>query len=55
MQDLPRGHAERMERAQLALDGLSVGDAFGEQFFGAPATVEARIAARTGGTAEAAR
>ncbi|HWO26885.1 MAG TPA: ADP-ribosylglycohydrolase family protein [Kofleriaceae bacterium] len=43
---LPGDHAERMERASLALDGLSVGDAFGERFFGAPDTAEARIAAR---------
>ena len=30
---LPADHAERMERAKLALEGLSVGDAFGAQFF----------------------
>lgn len=31
---LPGDHAERMARALLSLDGLSVGDAFGERFFG---------------------
>lgn len=30
---LPLDHAVRMERACLALDGLSVGDAFGQRFF----------------------
>ncbi|HYT87703.1 MAG TPA: ADP-ribosylglycohydrolase family protein [Gemmataceae bacterium] len=30
---LPADHAARMERVRLALDGLSVGDAFGERFF----------------------
>ncbi len=30
---LPPDHAERMARARLSLDGLSVGDAFGEMFF----------------------
>ncbi len=29
----PADHAARMERALLSLDGLSVGDAFGERFF----------------------
>ena len=37
---------ERRARALRALDGLSVGDAFGERFFGEPAAVLARIAAR---------
>ena len=27
-------HAARIARARLALDGLSIGDAFGERFFG---------------------
>ena len=31
---LPKDHEERMQRALLSLDGLSVGDAFGECFFG---------------------
>lgn len=36
-----------MQRARLSLNGLSVGDAFGEQFFIAPDEAEAQIAART--------
>jgi len=39
-------HEERMRRVQLSLDGLSVGDAFGERFFGPPGTMTIRIAAR---------
>lgn len=35
-----------LERARLSLDGLSVGDAFGERFFVNPATVEKLIADR---------
>lgn len=31
---VPAYHGERMARARLSLDGLSVGDAFGECFFG---------------------
>src|SRR5438046_623175 len=34
---LPPDHAVRMERVRLALDGLSVGDAFGQRFFYPPA------------------
>jgi ADP-ribosylglycohydrolase len=30
---LPTDHAERLMRARLALDGLSVGDSFGQRFF----------------------
>jgi len=30
---LPPNHVERMQRVAIALDGLSVGDALGEQFF----------------------
>ncbi len=30
---LPADHAERLRRARLCLDGLSVGDGFGERFF----------------------
>jgi ADP-ribosylglycohydrolase len=33
MSVLPSDHPERMRRARLALDGLSVGDAFGGRFF----------------------
>jgi ADP-ribosylglycohydrolase len=40
----PPDHDARMERALLALDGLSVGDAFGERFFTPQA--RQRIAAR---------
>jgi ADP-ribosylglycohydrolase len=40
---LPEGHENRMQRALLSLDGLSVGDAFGECFFGNPMVVERRI------------
>jgi ADP-ribosylglycohydrolase len=32
--ELPADHAERMRRARLSLEGLSVGDAFGEGYFG---------------------
>ena len=42
---LPPDHDERLARAQLALDGLSVGDAFGQRFFYAP-SVESLIAER---------
>lgn len=43
---LPADHDERIARARLSLEGLSVGDAFGERFFGNPAAVDARIAQR---------
>ncbi len=39
-------HLERIELARLALDGLSVGDAFGERFFVSPQTVDSLIEAR---------
>jgi ADP-ribosylglycohydrolase len=42
---LPADHSARMERALLSLDGLSVGDAFGQRFFWAP-SVELVIAER---------
>jgi hypothetical protein len=35
-----------IERAYLSLEGLSVGDAFGERFFGNPARVAALIERR---------
>jgi ADP-ribosylglycohydrolase len=41
----PIDHEERMERARLSLDGLSVGDAFGERFF-FPPNVESLIERR---------
>ncbi|HEX7653550.1 MAG TPA: ADP-ribosylglycohydrolase family protein, partial [Verrucomicrobiae bacterium] len=40
---LPMDHAQRMELARLSLDGLSVGDGFGECFFTAPDTIERRL------------
>jgi ADP-ribosylglycohydrolase len=43
---LPADHAARIERAELALDGLSVGDAFGERFFVNPDVVDQLIAER---------
>lgn len=43
---LPADHVVRMERARLALAGLSVGDAFGERFFVNPHTVDSLIAER---------
>ena len=41
------GPDERRARARRALEGLSVGDAFGERFFGPSETVIPRIEART--------
>jgi ADP-ribosylglycohydrolase len=43
---LPGDHLARLGRARLALDGLSVGDAFGERFFVNPAVVGGLIASR---------
>jgi ADP-ribosylglycohydrolase len=40
---LPADHTERMERAVLSLDGLSVGDGFGECFFTSPHVIERRL------------
>jgi hypothetical protein len=37
----PADHHARLERARLSLDGLSVGDAFGEGFFVPPSTAAA--------------
>src|SRR5688572_27574181 len=42
---LPADHDVRIERARLALDGLSVGDSFGQRFF-APGVVERLIQQR---------
>ncbi len=33
MNELPEDHEKRLQRARLSLDGLSIGDAFGEKFF----------------------
>lgn len=43
---LPVDHIVRIERARLALAGLSVGDAFGERFFVSPQTVDSLIEQR---------
>jgi len=42
----PLTHEVRLLWAQRALDGLSVGDAFGERFFGSPHLVQGLIAQR---------
>ncbi|UJR85422.1 ADP-ribosylglycohydrolase family protein [Sandaracinus amylolyticus] len=39
-------HDARIARARVALDGLSIGDAFGERFFDAPETIDIRLAYR---------
>ncbi|MBI3881469.1 MAG: ADP-ribosylglycohydrolase family protein [Verrucomicrobia bacterium] len=44
--DLPSDHQRRLGRALLSLEGLSVGDAFGECFFTDRTIVEGRIAGR---------
>jgi len=44
--DSPVDHHERMIRGREALEGLSVGDAFGERFFTHPNVVDQLIAAR---------
>ena len=43
---LPASHADRLARARVALEGLSVGDAFGDRFFGPREEVIPRIRAR---------
>jgi ADP-ribosylglycohydrolase len=43
---LPPDHSKRMERALLSLEGLSVGDGFGECFFTDREIVEGRIEGR---------
>ena len=45
--DMAGSHEARMARAILSLEGLSVGDAFGEQFFVDPYKVNDLIEART--------
>jgi ADP-ribosylglycohydrolase len=42
----PADHTERMNRVALALDGLSVGDAFGERFFLRPEVAVGMVEAR---------
>src|SRR3974390_2988615 len=43
---LPNDHDIRMSRTLLSLDGLSVGDAFGECFFGNPRVARRQIEQR---------
>lgn len=40
----PTDHDERLRRALLSFEGLSVGDAFGERFFASPTSAASRIA-----------
>jgi ADP-ribosylglycohydrolase len=40
-------HDERLARARRSLEGLSVGDAFGERFFVDPVVIETRLRARS--------
>lgn len=42
----PADHAERMKRALVSFNGLSVGDAFGERFFGPDSIFQDRVAGR---------
>jgi ADP-ribosylglycohydrolase len=44
---LPADHEQRMQRALLSLDGLSVGDGFGECFFTVPNIIERRLEQQT--------
>jgi ADP-ribosylglycohydrolase len=44
---LPDDHSSRLARARASLQGLSVGDAFGQRFFDEPRIVAQRLAART--------
>jgi ADP-ribosylglycohydrolase len=43
---LPPDHRERMQRALLSFDGLSVGDGFGDLFFTSPDAIERRLELR---------
>src|SRR5882762_2841739 len=43
---LPKDHAERMQRALLSFDGLSVGDGFGETFFTSTEIIHQRLQER---------
>lgn len=43
---LPSQHRERMRRARLSLEGLSLGDAFGERFFLPPVLAESLVERR---------
>lgn len=46
MKNLPADHVQRLARLRLSLDGLSVGDAFGQRFFVDPALVDELIVKR---------
>lgn len=46
MPTLPADHDARLARALRSLDGLSVGDAFGQRFFGSPFMIESMIEQR---------
>jgi ADP-ribosylglycohydrolase len=46
MNSKPADHSSRLERALLSLEGLSVGDAFGERFFVPPTLVSSMIEER---------
>src|SRR3954469_5177198 len=39
-EELPKDHVERMKRARLSFDGLSIGDGFGECFFTSSELIE---------------
>jgi ADP-ribosylglycohydrolase len=42
----PPDHEARLSRARLSLEGLSIGDAFGERWFVSPEAIDALLAAR---------
>lgn len=46
-QGIESTRVERLEKAFRSLEGLAVGDAFGDRFFGPPEAVEQRLATRT--------
>jgi ADP-ribosylglycohydrolase len=47
MSSIPTDHDDRVRRAKLGLNGLSLGDAFGERFFDSDATIAALLKKRT--------
>ena len=47
LMSLPADHDLRLARARLSLDGLSIGDAFGERFFTWPERIALLLAQRT--------
>ena len=46
MSSIPNDHEARVQRALISLAGLSVGDAFGERFFGPPGFAQSLIGQR---------